>query len=113
MTDFVEWNPKHHGHKPLHWTPDMLTSVDGKNFVRQSSWAWIAGSTYYVPREAVGMVREDVEEETDVDRIRAQVTQEIREAVEREAMSDVYNCTIGGGAAQALRIINAALEKQP
>ena len=113
MTDFVEWNPKHHGHKPLHWTPDMLTSVDGKNFVRQSSWAWIAGSTYYVPREAVGMVREDVEEETDVDRIRAQVTQEIREAVEREAMSDVYNCTIGGGAAQALRIISAALEKQP
>jgi len=63
MSDFVEWNPKHHGHKPLHWTPDMLTSVDGKNFVRQSSWAWIAGSTYYVPHEAVGIVREAVEEE--------------------------------------------------
>jgi len=68
MTDFVEWNPKHHGHKPLHWTPDMLTSVDGKNFVRQSSWAWIAGSTYYVPHEAVGVVREAVGEETGVDR---------------------------------------------
>ena len=68
MIDFVEWNPKHHGHKPLHWTPDMLTSVDGKNFVRQTNWAWIAGSTYYVPHEAVGMVREDVEEETGVDR---------------------------------------------
>jgi hypothetical protein len=53
MSDFVEWNPKHHGHQPLHWTPDMLTSVDGKNFVRQPSWAWIAGSTYYVPSEAV------------------------------------------------------------
>lgn len=69
MTDFVEWNPKHHGHKPLHWTPDMLTSVDGKNFVRQTNWAWIAGSTYYVPHEAVGMVREVVEPEpTDADR---------------------------------------------
>jgi len=64
MSDFVEWNPKHHGHKPLHWTPDMLTSVDGKNFVRQTNWAWIAGSTYYVPHEAVGLVREDVGEET-------------------------------------------------
>jgi len=62
MADFVEWNPKHHGHKPLHWTPDMLTSVDGKNFVRQPNWAWIAGSTYYVPHEAVGMVRKDVGE---------------------------------------------------
>jgi hypothetical protein len=52
----------------------MLTSVDGKNFVRQPSWAWIAGSTYYVPHEAVGMVREDVEPEpvvTDADRIEA------------------------------------------
>ena len=74
MTDFVEWNPKHHGHKPLHWTPDMLTSVDGKSFVRQPNWAWIAGSTYYVPPEAVGMVREAVEPEpvvTDADRIEA------------------------------------------
>jgi hypothetical protein len=41
----------------------MLTSVDGKNFVRANGWAWIAGSTYYVPHEAVGMVREDVEPE--------------------------------------------------
>jgi hypothetical protein len=52
----------------------MLTSVDGKNFVRQPSWAWIAGSTYYVPHEAVGMVREAVEPEpvlTDADRIEA------------------------------------------
>jgi hypothetical protein len=74
MTDFVEWNPKHHGHQPLHWTPDMLTSVDGKNFVRQPNWAWIAGSVYYVPPEAVGMVREVVEPEpvvTDADRIEA------------------------------------------
>jgi hypothetical protein len=52
----------------------MLTSVDGKNFVRQPNWAWIAGSTYYVPHEAVGVVREDVEPEpvvTDADRIEA------------------------------------------
>ena len=68
MSDFVEWNPKHHGHQPLHWTPDMLTSVDGKNFARQPNWAWIAGSVYYVPPEAVGVVREAVEEETGVDR---------------------------------------------
>jgi hypothetical protein len=53
MSDFVEWNPKHHGHKPLHWTPDTLTGLDGKNYVRQPNWAWIAGSTYYVPYEAV------------------------------------------------------------
>jgi hypothetical protein len=65
VSEFIEWVPKHHGHQPLHWKPDMLTSVDGKNFVRQPNWAWIAGSVYYVPPEAVGMVREDVEEETD------------------------------------------------
>jgi hypothetical protein len=53
VSDFIEWNPKHHGHKPLHWTPDMLTSVDGKSFVRQPNWAWIAGTVYYVPYEAV------------------------------------------------------------
>jgi hypothetical protein len=53
MSDFVEWNPKHHGHKPPYWKPDMLASVDGKNFVLQTNWAWIAGSTYYVPHEAV------------------------------------------------------------
>ena len=113
-SDFVEWNPKRHGQQPPYWLPDMLTSVDGKNFARQPNWAWIAGSTYYVPREAVELPRIEQEPaQTDEQRIRAQVIQEIREAVEREAMSDVYNCTIGGGAAQALRIIYAALEKQP
>ena len=65
MSDFIEWVPKHHGHQPLHWKPDMLTSVDGKSFVRQPNWAWIAGSVYYVPPEAVGMVREDVEPESE------------------------------------------------
>jgi hypothetical protein len=113
-SDFVEWNPKRHGQQPPYWLPDMLTSVDGKNFARQPNWAWIAGSTYYVPREAVELPRIEQEPaQTDEQRIRAQVIQEIREAVEREALSDVYNCTIGGGAAQALRIIYAALEKQP
>jgi len=68
MTDYIEWVPKHHGHKPPYWKPDMLASVDGKNFVLQTNWAWIAGSVYYVPPEAVGMVREDVGEETGVDR---------------------------------------------
>ena len=57
MSDFVEWNPKRHGQKPPYWLPDMLTSVDGKNFARQPNWAWIAGSTYYVPREAVELPR--------------------------------------------------------
>jgi hypothetical protein len=113
MSDYVEWNPKRHGQKPPYWLPDMLTSVDGKNFARQPNWAWIAGSTYYVPRDAVELPRIEPDPvQTDADRIRAQVIQEIREAVEREALSDVYNCTIGGGAAQALRIIYAALEKQ-
>ena len=78
MSEFIEWVPKHHGHQPLHWKPDMLTSVDGKNFVRQPNWAWIAGSTYYVPREAVGMVCEAVVEEpvvTDAARIEALIAE--------------------------------------
>ena len=56
MTDFVEWNPKHHGHKPHYWKSDMAASLDNKNFINQEpgqDWAWIAGSTYYVPYEAV------------------------------------------------------------
>ncbi len=113
-SDFVEWNPKRHGHQPPYWEPGMPTSVDGLNFSHQPNWAWISGTTYYVPREAVELPRIEPEpEQTDEQRIRAQVIQEIREAVEREAMSDIYNCTIGGGAAQALRIIYAALAKQP
>jgi hypothetical protein len=72
MSDFVEWNPKRHGQKPPYWMPDMLTSVDGKNFARQPNWAWIAGSTYYVPREAVELPRTEPEpEQTDADRIEA------------------------------------------
>ena len=53
MTDFVEWNPKRHGQRPPYWTPDTLTGLDNKNYVRQPNWAWIAGTTYYVPYEAV------------------------------------------------------------
>ena len=72
MSDFVEWTPKRHGQKPPYWLPDMLTSVDGKNFARQPNWAWIAGSTYYVPHEAVEMPRIEPEpEQTDADRIEA------------------------------------------
>ena len=72
MSDFVEWNPKRHGQKPPYWLPDMLTSVDGKNFARQPNWAWIAGSTYYVPREAVELPRIEPEpEQTDEQRIEA------------------------------------------
>jgi hypothetical protein len=72
MSDYVEWNPKRHGQKPPYWLPDMLTSVDGKNFARQPNWAWIAGSTYYVPREAVELPRTEPEpEQTDADRIEA------------------------------------------
>ena len=52
MIDAVEWSPKHHGHMPLYWKPDMEASLDGKSFVHQD-WAWIAGSTYHVPYEAV------------------------------------------------------------
>jgi len=63
VSDFIEWVPKHHGHQPLHWTPDMLTSVDGKNFVRQPSWSWIAGSTYYVPPEAVEPLQIELKKE--------------------------------------------------
>ena len=52
MIDAVEWSPKHHGHMPLYWKPDMEASLDGKSFVHQD-WAWIAGSIYHVPYEAV------------------------------------------------------------
>jgi len=65
MIDAVEWNPKHHGHKPLYWKPDMAASLDNKNFINQEpgqDWAWIAGSTYYVPYEAVHGVRREVVE---------------------------------------------------
>ena len=69
MIDAVEWNPKHHGHKPHYWKPDMEASLDGKNFVRQEpgqDWSWIAGSIYYVPYEAVhGVPRPEVVEEGD------------------------------------------------
>jgi hypothetical protein len=75
MSDFVEWTPKRHGQKPPYWLPDMLTSVDGKNFARQPNWAWIAGSTYYVPREAVELPRIEPEPaQTDADRIEALTT---------------------------------------
>ena len=53
MTDMIEYIPKRHGQKPDYWTPDTLTGLDGKNYVRQPNWAWIAGTTYYVPYEAV------------------------------------------------------------
>ena len=64
MTDFVEWNPKRHGQRPPYWTPDTLTGLDNKNYVRQPNWAWIAGTTYYVPYEAVhGRPRADAMDE--------------------------------------------------
>ena len=62
MSDFVEYIPKRHGQRPPYWTPDTLTGLDGKNYVRQPNWAWIAGSTYYVPYEAVHGVRREVVE---------------------------------------------------
>jgi hypothetical protein len=72
MSDYVEWNPKRHGQRPPYWLPDMLTSVDGKNFARQPNWAWIAGTTFYVPREAVELPRIEPEPaQTDADRIEA------------------------------------------
>lgn len=53
MTDMIEYIPKRHGQRPPYWTPDTLTGLDNKNYVRQPNWAWIAGTTYYVPYEAV------------------------------------------------------------
>jgi hypothetical protein len=109
MSDYVDWNPKRHGQKPPYWLPDMLTSVDGKNFARQPNWAWIAGSTYYVPREAVELPRIEPEPaQTDEQRIRAQVIQEIREVA--EAVTDAYAQDECG---QAIVAALKALEKQP
>ena len=53
MTDYIEYTPKRHGQRPPYWTPDTPTGLDNKNFIRQPNWAWIAGTTYYVPYEAV------------------------------------------------------------
>ena len=53
MTDYIEYTPKRHGQRPPYWTPDTPTGLDNKNFVRQPNWAWIAGTVYYVPYEAV------------------------------------------------------------
>jgi len=103
VSDFIEWVPKHHGHQPLHWTPDMLTSVDGKNFVRQPNWAWIAGSVYYVPPEAVELPRI---EPAPADRLIS-----LKAAVEAaEAVTDAYGQDECG---QAIVAALKALEKQP
>ena len=53
MSDYIEYTPKRHGQRPPYWTPDTPTGLDNKNFVRQPNWAWIAGTLYYVPYEAV------------------------------------------------------------
>ena len=104
MADFIEWNPKHHGHKPLHWTPDMEASLDNKNFVRQESgqdWAWIAGSTYYVPYEAVYGVPRPAPVEEGVEPV----------DLLAEAMSEAYlRDAIGWGAAATH--LRAALAKR-
>ena len=117
MSDFVEWNPKHHGHKPLHWTPDMLTSVDGKNFVRQTNWAWIAGSTYYVPHEAVHGVPRPAPVDADADAgsvddyQRGVLDERARCAALADGITDIYaGDECGRTIANAIR---AALEKQP
>lgn len=100
MIDAVEWNPKHHGHKPLYWKPDMEASLDGKSFVHQD-WAWIAGSIYHVPYEAVhGGPRPEVVEDgvEPVDLL-------------AEAMSEAYlRDAIGWGAAATH--LRAALAKR-
>lgn len=131
MSDFVEWNPKRHGQKPPYWLPDMLTSVDGKNFARQPNWAWIAGSTYYVPREAVELPRvEPAPVVTDADRIEALTAEneKLREALREIARYDVgLQSLIEDGAdtpenrakyyerrvEYRRSIARAALEKQP
>ena len=53
MSDYIEYTPKRHGQRPPYWTPDTPTGLDNKNFIRQPNWAWIAGTLYYVPYEAV------------------------------------------------------------
>jgi hypothetical protein len=115
MSDFVEWNPKRHGQKPPYWEPGMPTSVDGLNFSHQPNWAWIAGSTYYVPREAVELPRIEPEpEQTDEQRIRAQVFQEIREAVDCAYMGwSLGRMKHENPPIELIRDALAALEKQP
>ena len=71
MSDYIEYTPKRHGQRPPYWTPDTPTGLDNKNFVRQPNWAWIAGTVYYVPYEAVhGVPRPapvDVDADADAD----------------------------------------------
>ena len=90
MSDFVEWNPKRHGQRPPYWTPDTLTGLDNKNYVRQPNWAWIAGTTYYVPYEAVhGVPRlAPVDADADADADAAPVDDLVKRM--REAELDGY-----------------------
>jgi hypothetical protein len=118
MSDYVEWNPKRHGQKPPYWLPDMLTSVDGKNFARQPNWAWIAGSTYYVPREAVELPRIEPEPaQLAADRIEAQAAEieRLRKAL-RFYTTDYANPNEGPWGVDSKdfgNVARAALEKQP
>ena len=90
MSDFVEWNPKRHGQRPPYWTPDTPTGLDNKNFVRQPNWAWIAGTLYYVPYEAVYGVPRPAPVDVGADlteTIHANTIEELRAANERWAIA--------------------------
>jgi hypothetical protein len=123
MSDYVEWNPKRHGQKPPYWLPGMPTSVDGLNFARQPNWAWIAGSTYYVPREAVELPRiEPDPEQTDADRIEALTAENelLRKALGLIALGSIIELDDEDVPVQVWlddedmrSIARAALEKQP
>lgn len=67
MTDYIEYTPKRHGQRPPYWTPDTPTGLDNKNFIRQPNWAWIAGTVYYVPYEAVHGVPRPAPVDADAD----------------------------------------------
>jgi hypothetical protein len=103
MSDFVEWNPKRHGQQPPYWGPGMPTSVDGLNFSHQPNWAWISGTTYYVPREAVELPRVEPEPADRLISLKAVV----------EAAEAVTNAYAQDECGQAIVAALKALEKQP
>lgn len=97
MSDYIEYTPKRHGQRPPYWTPDTLTGLDNKRFVRQPNWAWIAGTVYYVPYEAVHGVPRPAPVDADADaepvdicpncEMQANTIEELRAANERWAIA--------------------------
>ena len=121
MTDYIEYTPKRHGQRPPYWTPDTPTGLDNKNFVRQPNWAWIAGTLYYVPYEAVYGVPRPAPVDVGADaapvdirpncEMQANTIEELRAANERWVIAFKQAEERANGRIEALQADNARLRE--